>query len=109
MGVDLKLLPFYIEGFSLTVLTCERWGELFEAISNIESTVIPSPFNSYLGDDGYGKTSHDAYGSPLRAVTAGQLSKLKEHPSVLRNDINFAVWAYLNALHPDVQVALYWC
>jgi hypothetical protein len=122
--------------FSHSILNCWRRRELFDVIGKLPSVPInpemegktrkdveaedkakkrplSTRFTSYLatlpnGESGYGETTHDPYGSPLRYTLAGDLVKVGKHDGVTDNARNRAVWAYLAELPPDTKVALYW-
>ena len=120
MGVDLSLLPVEGHGatwFARTALACERRPGLFGAIEALEAQQgepAPAGFKSLLSrgatDDGprYGVTEQTAYGERLRQLPAGALAALGEHPEVLDNADNRAVWAYLAQLPAAQPVALFW-
>lgn len=119
MGRTLYLLPFdrvHDAGWSHTLLPARSLGDLADRIEAVSSLPIPAEFYSHLGDgvvDGddaraYGRTTHDAYGEPLRYTHAQELTALADHPVIIANWPLRAVWAYLGHLPPHTEVALYW-
>lgn len=120
MGLDLKLLPFQAESefvsFSHTILDCFRRRDLFEKIQGLPSEPVPENFQSYLSrdhEDGYedthyGKTTHTPYGERLTWVYATDLVRLADHPDVLDNHWNRAIWRFLMELPNGTKVALFW-
>jgi hypothetical protein len=111
MGVDLRLLPTWDASrpcaFSHAVIPVERDYELFDDVRAMKTEPVDRDFHTFVsrmpnGEYGYGTTIVDAYGSPLRYVTAGDLALvLKKHgPSPAA--------AYVAALAPDAHVVLYW-
>lgn len=118
MGLDLLLLPFDADfsdlSFSHTILNCERRRDLFDAIQQtLRETPVPEHFRSYVSqadgrDSHYGITTETPYGESLGWVYAGDLRTFSEHPDVLDNERNRAIWAYLAQLPFRTKVALYW-
>jgi hypothetical protein len=116
MGVDLTLLVFTGDNFSHTMLDLERRSGLWECITAIENMFgwnVPIPFYSFYGtmkngERGYGDTQTTPYGDRLKYVHVKQLKPLSSNQYVLDNYNNRAVWAYLEQLPDDVQIALYW-
>ena len=111
MGLDLTFLPFYggNADFAHTALDCVREADLFDAVDAIAKEkgrdvpdVFESPVSRHKGKPThYGPTTKDAYGDPMKYVTAGDLRALKSKP-------NRAALAYLKALPKAAKVAIYW-
>lgn len=114
MGLDLTLLPFDGDRFSQTALLCNRRRELFEEIIKLPAVKVPKGFNSYLSREGeyeeshYGVTTETPYGEALTFVEVESLTGYRDHPAVIDNALNRAVWAYLGCLEPRTKVALFW-
>lgn len=123
MGLDLTLLPFdcdsSILSFSHTVLSCERRGDLFDAIRVIEEKHghdTPERFSCYLGIHdketcgarGYSQVTQTPYGKRLQFLLVSELFPLFTHRDVQDDAKNRAIWAYLSQLPPDTKVALFW-
>jgi hypothetical protein len=120
MGLSLTLLPFYLGKGTCAqdVLKCDDDSELFESVKEVakeHGRDVPEEFNSFLSRDGgnddcpphYGRTTRDAYGDPLKYVTAKALKPLASSEHI--HNENKAVWAYVCALRDDHRIALYWC
>ena len=121
MGLDLQLLPFDCDNdvvqYSHTILNCERHGELFRQIGEMEDEKgkpVRDDFRSYLGsapgwsDVCYGKTIETPYGDRLRFLTARDLKAFEGTGEVDDYAVNRAIWAYLCCLPDETKVALYW-
>lgn len=119
MSRALSLIPVEYDhggdGHSFTVLRLPENYDLFDAIeaAGFRETDAPEKFNTYLGrgkdgEHGFGQTSEDPYGEPLRCVRAGALASLRNDPQVQAEPLSRAVWAYLAELPPNTKVALYW-
>lgn len=119
MGVDLRLLPLDYEGpditYSHTILSMERQRELWPKIEALPSTPAPR-FTSFMaireaepdkGESCYGYATKDAYGQPLRCVTADDLRKCVMRLVGLYEK-NYAIGCYLSALPPETRIVLYW-
>ena len=129
MSLDLTLLPLNADNgnlsFSHTTLPLQtNCRDLFDEISELTKPVCNSvdfisgevneSFTSYLainadtGEVNYGKLQEDAYGTKLRWVLAGELSKLSKHEQVLRNPMNKAAFSFLKACPPKQKIVLHW-
>lgn len=117
MGVDLKLLPMQPGcNSSRSILEVERRGMLWEPIGEIQNRHgrdVPQPFYSYASREGggephYGDTQQTPYGDRVKMVKAKHLLTLSDHPAVQDNPLNRAVWAWLNAIEPETDIALFW-
>lgn len=119
MGVDLRLLPLDYEGpditYSHTVLSFERQSRLWTKIEELPTTPAPR-FTSFVaiigagpnkGESCYGYAEKDAYGAPLRCVTADALRHCVMKLQNLRPR-NHAIGCYLSALPPETRIVLYW-
>lgn len=107
MGIDLRLLPFDGPDFAHTVLSCDRVPELFDAIKELPSHPIDGRFATFVGDaSGYGDTTEDSYGQPLRWLLTNELLRLNK--LACQNPKNRAIWFYLAALPARTKVALCW-
>lgn len=123
MGIDLRLIPlhspikpgrdFYESTF---VLAVERRTALWDAIRQIQrehGQAIPGEFFSHYPDsrtgEGYGLTTEDSYGAPVRYVLAGHLKPLASRPEVSGDVINRAIWAFIWKLPDDWPIVMYWC
>lgn len=118
MGLDLKLLPvdFYSDKlkFSHTILECDRCYELFECLDNINQLPIGDNFSCYLGygeneDRVYGYLKETPWGEPLNYSTAREVSSAFRQKIKTLSLKNRAVLAYLEQIHEDTKVVLYWC
>jgi hypothetical protein len=118
MGLDLTLIPFDCDtgvlAFSHTVLTLDRYRELFEDIGLLNQLPIPAKFHSFCGrhlgcdEPGYGQTEMTPYGEPIKCVLAGDLVKIGGKHLEKLNRKTLGVFAYLACLDADTKVALYW-
>lgn len=110
MGMDLKLLPYYVNfdnraAFSHEIIMVNRDSDLFDRINNIPQQEVEPDFTSYLSYDDqyeeahYGLSVKDAYGDNLKFCRAGDLKKC---------DIGGAAGAYVNALVDNHKIALFW-
>jgi hypothetical protein len=57
-------------------------------------------------DEGIRSTRKDAYGTPLRCVTAGELAAVNTEDTSAWNK---AAFAFIRALPPETLVVVYWC
>ena len=120
MVVDLKLLPIEISkiniSYSQTVLKLDRDREFFDRLMDKElEKTVNSNFRSYVSrrngkGSHYGITEKDAYGDPVNIMSVAELEHQfawhqTEHKISPRNE---AVLAYLKALDPKTEVALFW-
>jgi hypothetical protein len=118
MGVDLRLLPIECEQpgniFSHSVLSCERRYDLFETIRALPSRCGPDVLWSFCSRDKefeeahYGNTNETPYGERVMCVYNRDLKVLINHPEVVDNYMNRAIWAYLDKLPDTVRIALFW-
>jgi len=111
MGLDLTLIPMRYPSCWLAhaEIDCNRNYEFFDKIKELESEFTPlqQPIKACLGDR-YEIHYNDAYGQPLKYITAG---KLADHFKDVHLDDwpNDAALAYIRALPAHLPVVLYWC
>jgi hypothetical protein len=110
MSIELSLLPMQLglgSGLSHEILRAGAGYELFEALKKLNQKDV-GPIRTYVspaieeGEVGYGRTEEDAYGAPLKYVTAEELLPVAEKfflPSAT---------GFLKGLNPNVPVVLYW-
>lgn len=110
MGVDLTLLPVDYDrktgGMAFSRLKLERRSELWDDVQKLPSHPI-AEFSAYVRDN-YQEFTSDCYDDGLEYVYAKDLLTLKDHPAVLDNDQNRAIWGFLAAVRPDRKIVLYW-
>lgn len=112
MGLDLRLFPQnnINSEFSQDVLSCDRDTELFELIKEVESSngrKVPRNGINVFGEDGRCKISEDAYGDTIKGIQAGKLKKALIFYYPLRWK-NRAIKMFINELHDDLEIWLYW-
>lgn len=117
MGVDLALLPIGGElsrgkrcAFSL--IECERDSDIWEAIEDLVKAKgqDATGLRSYMSDAdgcehcdrrGYGDTTQDAYGAPIKMLRARDLATLATLVNTSFSAwANAPIWAYLARLQP---------
>lgn len=101
----LKKCPVFV----CTKLDIDQDSDLFERIDKLKKLSIPE-FRSYVLADGMGETREDAYGVPLRLVSARQLVKAfadakADHVMSWRN---LAALGWLKACPPDTWIVIHW-
>lgn len=103
MGVDLTIFPGKLitnnEFLSFSRLRVNGNYVLHDKIKQLNSYVIPELTGFF--SEGYGTVTDDKYGNQIRWVYAKYLASIFDKEDK-------AVKAYLEALEPDHQIALYW-
>lgn len=121
MGVDLRLVPLYIDHNGITVcefvtLELDRCRELWARIGD---RLEVHPFEQDLWhyhDEGGVRTREDSYGSPLTWASAGDVAALLDEwiaeqaqlPMSTVQQWTRAAAAYCKALDSDTRVVLWW-
>lgn len=116
MGVDLTLMPLLAKDYwcAHELIRVERDRSLWGPIDALPQTDVPEPLHCYLakhphdGETSYGSIATTPYGDPIKYTTAGDLVGLKSEQGVRDNWKNRAVWAYLEQMPPEWQIALWW-
>jgi hypothetical protein len=118
MARGLTLLPLYFghASHSQDVLKCAddvEFMERVQAIADEHGRDVSDGFSSYVSrhrnkDTHWGPTPEDAYGEPLKYVTAGDLRALRAEAKKQPPETKDA-WAYVCALPKRWKIALWWC
>lgn len=106
------------DGYSHAVLPMIRSYELLDPLQDIQDEHgidVPERFHTYLGrpewgggEQGYGNTQEDSYGSALKHVPVSELRALKNHERVEGVPWNRALWAYFEAMPDDARIVIFW-
>lgn len=108
MGVDLKLLPFYMgkAAFSNDVISVQRNYDVFDQIKKLSAMKVPNEFNGLVSMGGdyeeqhWGKVVEDKYGDIVKYVIAKDLKTI---------NISGPAGAYVKAMEDEHKIALFWC
>lgn len=121
MGVDLKLLVIHGQvGANANAPTMLEFGRESEVFERLDAVAKPVQFSLYSyvsmtpdgprrGEDCYGLVVETPYGEPLTFVTAAEFQEIMRGFDT--DEINVfakAAIAYVQALSPDVLIALYY-
>lgn len=109
---DLGFLKLTGDMLATTTLDLDRDYRLFEKLPGYTrdghdggpAPVVDFSVGVYR-DDGLKRTREDAYGDPLRQVTAGELAKVDTSETSAWNQ---AAFAFVRALPPETIVVVYW-
>lgn len=114
------LLPITVDsmesGLAHTTLEVTRRRELWPLIHSLPSQPVPTRFETLVSNEVHnhwniwmqGNTQVDAYGGKVLCVLVKDLLLLGNHPCVIDDFLNRAVWAYLGQLPDTMRVAIYW-
>lgn len=120
MHRNLTLLPFDSEyeemgyTWSHTRLQVTTHRDVLDALDRLPSEPVGLDFWSSMAPGGcgtcttFGPTPTITTGVQLRWVLAEYIAALGQHPDVLYDWRNRAIWAYISALHPRTRIALWW-
>lgn len=108
MGMDLKLLPFYMGEavFSNDVISVQRNYDVFDRIRKLAVEEVPATFSGLVSmdedydDQHWGKVTEDRYGDVVKYVLAKDLKMI---------NISGPVGAYVEAMEDEHKIALFWC
>ena len=108
MGIDLKLLPFYMgeAAFSNDVISIQRNYDMFDQIKKLPMMRVPDEFSGLVSMGGdyqeqhWGTVVEDRYGDAVKYVLAKDLKTI---------NISGAAGAYVNAMEDEHKIALFWC